>query len=306
MPGELQSQRITRAFGLGDAPVTCLCVSPGLDITLVDLDVPGPVGGESLPMRSDDAFLLLHFMNRDEDLRMRAGTEPWNRSQVGANETLLVDLASPFSLSWSRPMHALAVYVPRQVVFDENPPCREWRTLRCEGREDDAVLAAVMGCVVEAASWRHARHRDIFLRHMVLAACARLAQLRGTRFVGQRRAMRSLTGEQQRHALDIMRERVASGISIRELAKACGVAHSQFVRMFKRSFGVTPRDWLMARRLELALDLMSDRALALTEIAARVGFSDSSQFCRLFVRCMGWPPGMWRREVLGMLAPATL
>jgi AraC-like DNA-binding protein len=280
MPKESQSQRIARSFGLNDVPITIVYTSPGLAITLVELDLSRSGGGESLPMRADDAFLLMRFM--------------------GQNECFLLDLRMPSSFSWSYPLRGLAIYVPRQVFFNGSDQCIERHTLRCDKRMDDTILASIMDCLGDSLIGRRSQGRNLFVRHMLLAACARLVQLRAVEPNQLRIAPRALTMEQRRNATSIMRDRMEGGVSIRELADACGIVHAEFVRAFKRSFGVSPRDWLTARRFERAVELMSDRSLPLTEIACKAGFSDSSQFSRLFMRFMGHPPGLWRRESLGI------
>jgi AraC-like DNA-binding protein len=49
-------------------------------------------------------------------------------------------------------------------------------------------------------------------------------------------------------------------------------------------------------RLELARRLLADRALALGEVAMRLGFADLATFSRAFKRWTGQPPGQWRRS----------
>lgn len=275
-------------------------------MTLVDLDKSGGEGGESHPMRPDDAFLMMHLLDRQGDFRFRSKDQEWHSTPIAENESCLIDLRVPFSLSWSHPLRALALYVPRHVFFGESPLGAERHTLRCDRRMDDAVLASIFGCLRDFPFDRRSRHRDLFVRHMLLAACARLVQVHAVEVTERRKVPRALTGEQRRSATSIMCDRIESGVSIREVATACGVAHAGFVRAFKRSFGVSPRDWLTARRLDRAVELMGDRSLPLTEIAHKVGFSDSSQFNRIFTRFVGRPPGEWRRESLGIDPPGRL
>ena len=300
MPKEPHTQRIARAFGLAQVASTVVGISPGLAMTLVELDLPCG-GGESLPMRADDAFLLMHFTLAQDDLRFHSANEAWQATGILENEGCLLDLRVPFSLSWSHPLRAMALYVPRHAFFGGSEPGAGQRTLRCDRRINDTVLASIFECLGGAAFGRHTRNRDLFVRHMLLAACARLVQLRAVE-VDRRNVPRTLTREQQQHAISIMRDRIESGISIREVAGACGVAHGGFVRAFKRSFGVSPRDWLMARRLDRAVELMGDHSMPLTQIATKVGFADSSQFNRIFTRFVGRPPGEWRRESFGIKA----
>ena len=49
-------------------------------------------------------------------------------------------------------------------------------------------------------------------------------------------------------------------------------------------------------RFELARRLLDDPAIALTEVAFRLGFADLATFSRAFKRWTGKPPGQWRRS----------
>jgi AraC family transcriptional regulator len=105
-----------------------------------------------------------------------------------------------------------------------------------------------------------------------------------------------LAGWQRKVAITLMSEHLAVGIRHATLADACCLSPSAFLRGFVRETGSTPHRWLMARRVERALDLMKDPALVLCDIALRVGFADQSHFTRVFTKQMGASPGAWRRE----------
>jgi AraC-like DNA-binding protein len=51
----------------------------------------------------------------------------------------------------------------------------------------------------------------------------------------------------------------------------------------------------MRHRIEAAKSAMQDVRLSLADIALACGFSDQSQFTRVFSKQMGISPGCWRR-----------
>ncbi len=104
---------------------------------------------------------------------------------------------------------------------------------------------------------------------------------------------------QQRQAMELMREHVTDGIALVLVAKACDLSCSAFVRAFRQSTGISPHQWLIRRRIELALSLMRDRSLPLIEVALAAGFADQSHFTRTFTRKMGVSPGAWRNATDG-------
>ena len=84
------------------------------------------------------------------------------------------------------------------------------------------------------------------------------------------------------------------GVSLTQIAKACGLSSSAFARSFKQSTGVTPYQWFISRRIEHAIKLMSHVDRSLTEIALESGFGDQSHFTRAFTEKMGVNPKTWR------------
>jgi AraC-like DNA-binding protein len=69
------------------------------------------------------------------------------------------------------------------------------------------------------------------------------------------------------------------------------------VRRFKAATGLPPHQYVLARRVEGAQQLLQqDRDLSLAEVAACVGFSDQSVFTHHFKRLAGVTPGRFRRS----------
>jgi AraC family transcriptional regulator len=90
-------------------------------------------------------------------------------------------------------------------------------------------------------------------------------------------------------------------IPIRELAQLLGLSASHFCRAFKCTFGVSPRDYVQRRRIEVAQGLMLTTCESLSSIAVECGMSDQAHFTRSFHRIVGETPHMWRRTRLGAL-----
>jgi AraC-like DNA-binding protein len=60
---------------------------------------------------------------------------------------------------------------------------------------------------------------------------------------------------------------------------------------------MSPHQWLLKCRVDLAKDLLSNRKLLLSDIALACGFADQSHFTRVFARMTGASPGAWRRNI---------
>jgi AraC family transcriptional regulator len=68
-----------------------------------------------------------------------------------------------------------------------------------------------------------------------------------------------------------------------------------FARQFKAATGLPPHQYVLARRVERAQQLLqAGTDLSLAEVAADAGFSDQSQFSHQFKRLVGVTPGQFR------------
>jgi transcriptional regulator GlxA family with amidase domain len=90
-------------------------------------------------------------------------------------------------------------------------------------------------------------------------------------------------------------------IRVRELAELVGLSVSHFCRAFKRTFGASPRTYVLRRRIELAQGLMLTTYEPLSAIALRCGMCDQAHFTRSFHRIVGETPWSWRRARRGAM-----
>lgn len=97
-------------------------------------------------------------------------------------------------------------------------------------------------------------------------------------------------------ALAIVHERYYEKITIESLSKTALLSRSAFIQKFKRVCKMPPAKYLEKRRVEAACYMLRSTALSITEIAARVGFHDSSHLSRSFVSFMGVSPGQYRKS----------
>jgi transcriptional regulator GlxA family with amidase domain len=97
-------------------------------------------------------------------------------------------------------------------------------------------------------------------------------------------------------ALDIMRARYAERLTVASLARAAGLAASQFHALFRRETGASPARALAEIRLDRAGELLLGTSLPIAEIALMVGFSDQSALTRCFRRRRGVTPDALRKD----------
>lgn len=105
-----------------------------------------------------------------------------------------------------------------------------------------------------------------------------------------------LTPAQQRRALDFIEAHLAVDFDLADLARTAGVSAYHFIRCFKSSFGVSPYQFVMKKRLDHVVALLRTTHLPLAEIALSCGFSDQAHMTRTLKKSMGLTPGVIRKR----------
>ena len=75
-----------------------------------------------------------------------------------------------------------------------------------------------------------------------------------------------------------------------EVAIAANLSEFHFFRSFKQAFGITPYHYLLQKRLELAKMLLTNKKLAVTDIALYCNFPDLPTFSKAFKKQFGVSP----------------
>ena len=79
-------------------------------------------------------------------------------------------------------------------------------------------------------------------------------------------------------------------LSIKEMAELCGISEAYFRRLFIDKFGISPKDYIINRRIEYAKSLLKSCQFQINEIAEMCGYSEPCHFSREFSRHTGISP----------------
>jgi len=83
-------------------------------------------------------------------------------------------------------------------------------------------------------------------------------------------------------------------LTVDQLAKLAGLSTYHFIRAFRAHAGQTPHQYLRARRIERARELLVTTPMPITEICDAVGFQSLGSFCSLFRKLTGETPAAFR------------
>lgn len=95
---------------------------------------------------------------------------------------------------------------------------------------------------------------------------------------------------------DFMEAHLCDKITLDDLALLLGLDRFRFLKLFKRTVGMTPHAWLLRLRLERAVELIKmKRDMPITDVACAVGFFDQSHFTHAFRAAYGVTPARFQR-----------
>ncbi len=106
-----------------------------------------------------------------------------------------------------------------------------------------------------------------------------------------------LAGWQKNCVIEYIEENLAEPVSLATLAELAQLSPFHFSRAFKQSFGLPPHRYHTSRRIELAKSLLAKPGLSVTDIALRIGYSETSSFTAVFRKLTGRTPTDYRRSL---------
>lgn len=224
---------------------------------------------------------------------------PTPMAHARAGQFTLLDLTFEHASYLSEPLDCLATYIPQAALkaVAAELGAGSLETLRIPpGVAVDDIVVRGLGMALLPALQRPEQASRLFLDSVATALLTHLAATYGDVAPRPRRQRGGLAPWQLRRAQDTMRAAIDGNLTLQQLADLCGLSRSHFARAFKRSTGLPPHRWLLARRVEMAQDMLLTSALTLEQIALGCGFADQSHLSRVFAAFVGTPPGEWRRQ----------
>ena len=208
---------------------------------------------------------------------------------------LIVPAGTPAQWRWSTHSDSLHIFLEPGLVervavetFELDPARASVHPL--DGLDLPEVRAAMLAVndelTTDAAGGRLAAESlaNLLAVHLIRNASTPHAPARRTDGALPQRKLRAV--------VECIEEQLDANLTLDQLAAAAHLSAYHFARQFKAATGLPPHQYVIARRIERAKEiLLSETDLSLAEIATLVGFSDQSQFTRHFKRLIGVTPG---------------
>jgi AraC-like DNA-binding protein/mannose-6-phosphate isomerase-like protein (cupin superfamily) len=191
-------------------------------------------------------------------------------------------LTPPHTIHYELSLTAWACY----AIAIEAPPNHPWPRIY---HDDDQRTVASL-CDMLVREWRGQEPTrdemlDVLLRHLDI-------------LFQRNHAQHQLSTAEQlvRRVEHLLEERMATAVSMKELAREVGISQTYLRTQFTRLRGRTPSAYLQALRIQHAIALINTSSLSLETIAHLCGYDSASHLSRHVVRARGRRPGTFRKQ----------
>ena len=97
---------------------------------------------------------------------------------------------------------------------------------------------------------------------------------------------------------ELVHAKIKDELTLIEMAQSVDLSPAHFSRMFHKSTGETPHDYVLRQRVERAKTMLPEAQTRILDVAVACGFKTQQHFARVFRRICGASPTEYRREFL--------
>jgi AraC family transcriptional regulator len=97
---------------------------------------------------------------------------------------------------------------------------------------------------------------------------------------------------------ELVHAKMEDELTLCEMAQSVELTTAHFARMFRKSTGETPHQFVLRNRIERAKEMLRAAELRVLDVAVACGFKTQQHFARVFRRMCGACPTKYRQEFL--------
>ena len=102
-----------------------------------------------------------------------------------------------------------------------------------------------------------------------------------------------------RRIKDLVHARMEDDLSLDEMAQSVGLSTAHFARMFRKSMGETPHQFVLRQRLERAKAMLRAPDARVLDVAVACGFKTQQHFAQVFRDVCRVSPTEYREDLIG-------
>jgi AraC family transcriptional regulator len=104
---------------------------------------------------------------------------------------------------------------------------------------------------------------------------------------------------------ELVDARIEDDLSLDEMAESVGLSTAHFARMFRKSTGDTPHQFVLRQRLERAKAMLCAADARVLDVAVACGFKTQQHFAQVFRGICGVSPTEYRQDSVGSKADSV-
>ena len=97
-------------------------------------------------------------------------------------------------------------------------------------------------------------------------------------------------------AIEYIDHHLSQSIKLEDLATHVGISKFHFSRLFKKSLGLSPHQYVMQQRIELAKQLLLTSNMSISDVALECGFNSHAHMGKYFRQIVGITPKAYRKS----------
>ena len=101
---------------------------------------------------------------------------------------------------------------------------------------------------------------------------------------------------------ELVHAKMEDDLSLDEMAQSVGLSTAHFARMFRKSTGQTPHQFVLRQKLERAKSILRDPDARVLDVAVSCGFKTQQHFAQAFREVLGVSPTEYRQDLIGSAA----
>lgn len=106
-----------------------------------------------------------------------------------------------------------------------------------------------------------------------------------------------LSDRQILQVTDYINHHLSDSLKIEDLATHLGISKFNFSRLFKKSIGISPHQYVMQQRIERAKQLLIKADFSISNIALKCGFNSHAHLGKYFRTSTGMTPKAYRQTL---------
>jgi AraC family transcriptional regulator len=241
---------------------------------------------------------LIYHLARPTDVRRKLGGERAERAFIGPGRFCVTP--GEANAHWQHSGHPeiLQLYL-RKSVYDRAAEEMFGNTTPVTPRFAivDPLLEQLAIAVLNALRDGSADDR-LYIETIAQLIGAHLARAHSSRAraVCKSESLDGLSSTRVRHLLDYIEQHLGEDLSLEALAAEVNLSPLYFARAFRSAVGKSPHQYIVARRVDHARQLLAGTTMPIAEISLASGFSSQSHLCNWFRRIVGVSPAAYRKH----------